>query len=53
MKKGCNADVFFTKAQYAGNRYVLVIILPIAGVMVTATFYNAVHGAHPLTPTGM
>jgi len=32
---------------------VLVIILPIAGVMITATFYNAVHGAHPLTPTGM
>jgi hypothetical protein len=52
-KKRCNADVFFTKAQYAGDRYVLAIILPIAGVMITATFYNAVHGAHPLTPTGM
>ena len=53
LKPGGNADVFFTKAQYAGSRYVLVIILPIAGVMITATFYNAVHGAHPLTPTGM
>jgi hypothetical protein len=33
--------------------HVLQIILLIAGVMFTATFYNAVHGAHPLTPTGM
>ncbi|KQR87021.1 hypothetical protein ASG35_23010 [Burkholderia sp. Leaf177] len=33
--------------------HVLRIILLIAGVMITATFYNAEHGAHPLTPTGM
>ena len=47
------ADVFFTETQFAGGRYVLAIILPIARVMITATFYNGVHGAHPLTPTGM
>jgi hypothetical protein len=33
--------------------HVLQIILLIADVMAAATFYNAVHGAHPLTPTGM
>jgi len=42
-----------TKTQSASNGYVLAIILPIARVMITATFYNGVHGAHPLTPTGM
>jgi hypothetical protein len=51
MKKGSNAGDF--AAVRTACAHVLQIILLIAGVMVTATFYNAVHGAHPLTPTGM
>jgi hypothetical protein len=51
MKKGSNAVVLVAVCMACAH--VLQIILLIAGVMVTATFYNTGHGAHPLTPTGM
>jgi hypothetical protein len=50
-EKGLERE-WFSRSLH-GRAHVLQIILLIAGVMVAATFYNAVHGAHPLTPTGM
>jgi hypothetical protein len=48
-----NAECRERHVRHVRRRHALVIIFPIAFAQGHASFYNAVHGALSITPTGM